>query len=169
MIRRRRGAQRQQPALPDLALPSAGGGEVRLREIAESRSLVIYFYPGSGAGVRWPELAGCTVEACAFRDAMHALASLDTAVIGVSFEEPTRQAEFAAKNELNFPLLWDEAGELARSLGVPVVRREGERFPKRTTFLFARGGHFTARLEDMDAERHAEEVLRLVAANSADG
>ena len=48
-------------AAPDSKLPSNNGGDLSLSEFRGNKSVVLYFYPKD-------KTAGCTTEACAFRD-----------------------------------------------------------------------------------------------------
>jgi peroxiredoxin Q/BCP len=50
---------------------------------------------------------GCTTEACDFRDNLNSLRSAGYQVVGVSKDEPAKNAEFARQERLNFPLLSD--------------------------------------------------------------
>ena len=62
---------------PDFKLPSNSGGEVSLLEFRDNKSVVLYFYPKD-------ETAGCTKEACAFRDSYGAFRAQGAEVLGVS-------------------------------------------------------------------------------------
>ena len=77
----------------------------------KGRKLVIYFYPKA-------DTPGCTTQSCAIRDAMPDLAKLDAAAVGVSPDKPEKQAKFDEKYSLGFPLLADEAHEMAEAYGV---------------------------------------------------
>jgi peroxiredoxin Q/BCP len=75
--------------------------------------LVIYFYPADLTG-------GCTAQACAYRDDMKKLADKGVEVIGVSGDSVENHQKFKKAKELNFTLLADEDGTVAKKLGVPV-------------------------------------------------
>jgi peroxiredoxin Q/BCP len=75
--------------------------------------LVIYFYPGDFT-------PGCTAQANAFRDAMHKLADKGVEVVGVSGDSVKTHDLFKKAQKLNFTLLSDEFGEVAKQFGVPV-------------------------------------------------
>src|SRR6266576_283002 len=53
--------------LPDLALRSTRGKQINLLEESKEGPIVVFFYPGDGAGITYPELVGCTLEARSFR------------------------------------------------------------------------------------------------------
>jgi peroxiredoxin len=107
---------------------------------AQEHHLVLFFYPGDREGLRYPELAGCTAEACAFRDHLFQFRQSGAVVYGVSLQPVERQRGFVAREHLTFPLLSDQSERLVRALGVPVWESEsGERFAVRTTVVVARG------------------------------
>jgi peroxiredoxin Q/BCP len=76
--------------------------------------VVIYFYPGDFT-------PGCTAQANAFRDAMKKLTEKGVEVIGVSGDSVATHEMFKKVQKLNFTLLADESGELAKKFGVPVA------------------------------------------------
>ena len=75
--------------------------------------VVIYFYPGDFT-------PGCTAQANAFRDAMQKLTEKGVEVVGVSGDSVATHALFKKAQKLNFTLLADEHGTVARRFGVPV-------------------------------------------------
>ena len=77
--------------------------------------VVVYFYPAAMTG-------GCTKQACNYRDVKQELADLGAEVIGVNGDTPEGQALFKRAHGLNFALLADEDGAVARAFGVPVKK-----------------------------------------------
>ncbi|MGH7173213.1 MAG: peroxiredoxin [Gemmataceae bacterium] len=75
--------------------------------------VVIYFYPGDFT-------PGCTAQARAFRDAMHKLTDKGVEVVGVSGDSVLTHSRFKKAQKLNFTLLADEEGTIAKLFGVPV-------------------------------------------------
>lgn len=75
--------------------------------------VVIYFYPGDFT-------PGCTAQANAFRDAMNKLTEQGVEVVGVSGDSVQTHELFKKAQKLNFMLLSDEEGTVARLFGVPV-------------------------------------------------
>jgi len=75
--------------------------------------VVVYFYPGDFT-------PGCTAQANAFRDAMHKLAEKGVEVVGISGDAVKTHELFKKAQKLNFPLLADTDGTVARKFGVPV-------------------------------------------------
>lgn len=75
--------------------------------------VVIYFYPGDFT-------PGCTAQAKAFRDAMEKLREKGVEVVGISGDSVETHELFKKAQKLNFTLLSDEDGEVAKRFGVPV-------------------------------------------------
>jgi thioredoxin-dependent peroxiredoxin len=74
--------------------------------------LVVYFYPADLTG-------GCTRQACGFRDDMKELAAKGIEVVGVSGDSVENHQIFKKAKNLNFTLLSDEKGTIAKAFGVP--------------------------------------------------
>ena len=73
--------------------------------------LVVYFYPADMTG-------GCTAQACAYRDALAELQRDDVEVIGVSGDTVENHQHFKKEYDLNFTLLADPKGAIAKAFGV---------------------------------------------------
>lgn len=84
---------------PDFALTAHDGGAVALADF-RGRRLLLWFYPEAGT-------PGCTLEGRSFRDQIEYFIEHGIAVAGVSFDPVERNAEFAARENLPFPLLSD--------------------------------------------------------------
>jgi len=75
--------------------------------------LVVYFYPAAMTG-------GCTKQACGFRDDMKTLKAKGVDVVAVSGDEVRNLELFKKVHDLNFTLLSDEDGKVAKAFGVPL-------------------------------------------------
>jgi peroxiredoxin Q/BCP len=90
--------------------------------------VVIYFYPADFT-------SGCRAQARSFRDNMNQLTADGIAVVGVSGDSVGNHELFKTVENLNFTLLADEDGSVARKFGVPlkeggvVMPRDDERKP----------------------------------------
>ena len=82
----------------------------------EGGLLVVFFFPAAMTG-------GCTAQACSFRDNRSQLVDMGAEVVGISGDQIRNLQIFRGTNNLNFPLLSDVDGSIARAFGVPV--REG--------------------------------------------
>ncbi len=75
--------------------------------------LVVYFYPADLTG-------GCTKQACSYRDDMSKLTEKGAEVVGISGDSAKNHEVFKKVQKLNFTLLADEDGSVAKKFGVPV-------------------------------------------------
>lgn len=117
------------------------------------RWLVLYFYPKDFT-------AGCTAEACDFRDA---LPGLDAAVVGVSPDPQGVHRRFESEHGLPFPLLSDEDHELARAYGAYGTKKAYGRETTgvlRSTFLIDPEGRIARAMTNVRSKGHVGRVER---------
>jgi peroxiredoxin Q/BCP len=135
---------------PDFRLPDQHGKAHTLSDYA-GRWLVLYFYPKD-------DTPGCTREACTFRDGLAKLEAAGAAVAGISVDTQDSHRRFADKYRLPFDLLADTDGRVARQYGV-LMDWKIFRMTKRTTFLISPAGKVQQVYQQVDPERHADEIL----------
>jgi peroxiredoxin Q/BCP len=126
----------------------------------EGRPVVLYFYPKD-------DTPGCTVEACAFRDNLPKFKPGKAAILGVSILDEQSKAKFAAKHDLNFPLLADADHAVADKYGAWQERSMyGRKYMgvARVTYLIGGDGKVVQRWDKVKPNGHAEEVLNAVKA-----
>jgi len=159
---------------PIFEAPADDGELWRSRENVGKSILVVYFYPAAMT-------AGCTTQACTFRDNRSVLQELGAEVVGVSGDRVEALRAFKGVNRLNFPLLSDTAGVVARSFGVPV--REGGTITRevdgadvtlkrdvtmsRWTFIIDRSGRVVFRETEVDPEGDSATVIAHIRQMSA--
>ncbi|MER8018132.1 peroxiredoxin [Streptomyces griseoluteus] len=113
----------------DFALPDETGTERRLTELLADGPVVLFFYPAALT-------AGCTAEACHFRDLAGEFAAAGARPVGVSGDTVEKQQEFAGRHTLGMPLLSDTDGTIRERFG---VKRGFTLAPtKRVTFVIGR-------------------------------
>ncbi|HSZ13239.1 MAG TPA: hypothetical protein VK790_04310 [Solirubrobacteraceae bacterium] len=125
-------------AIPRVILCDAVGRPVGLHE---SRSVVIYTYPGcrSSPGDGEQTAIMDNAQHRAFRQHQQALEARRYIPIGISSQPRIGQQRALVVNRLSHTLLSDPGFELADALGLPTFTREGERFYQRLV-LIASGG-----------------------------
>jgi thioredoxin-dependent peroxiredoxin len=96
---------------PDFALKDQQGNERTLSTMLLNGPVVLFFYPAAMT-------KGCTKESCHFRDLASEFAALGSQRLGVSMDSVAKQAEFTTKNDLDYPLLADVDGAVAKLYGV---------------------------------------------------
>lgn len=128
------------------------GRPVRIGPDAE-RVTVLYFYPKD-------ETAGCTAQACSFRDAYEDFLGAGAVVVGVSGDSDESHESFAAHHRLPFLLVSDADGSLRRLYG---IKRTLGLLPGRVTFVIDRDGIVRHVFESqLRAGKHVEEALSAV-------
>lgn len=154
------------PAFEGLA---DNGKPWRSRDHVGQKLLVVYFYPAAMTG-------GCTKQACMFRDNRSRLQALGADVVGVSGDRIANLKAFKGSNRLNFPLLSDTAGVVARAFGVPV--KEGGQIARpmdgkqiqftrdltaaRWTFIIDRSGKVVYKDTAVNPSGDGEDVVAVV-------
>jgi peroxiredoxin Q/BCP len=145
---------------PDFALSDAEGRRVSLSDLLARGPLVLYFYPQD-------ETMGCTVEACAFRDAHQEFVDVGAQVVGISRDSPESHARFVAHHRLPFVLLSDGTGEVHRRYGIGKLLG----IVDRVTFVIDRDGvvrhRFDSKLRWRAHVTTALSALKDVSASSA--
>jgi len=119
---------------------------------------------------------GCTKQACSYRDHSGDLQSADVVVVGVSGDKIENLRLFKKAENLNFTLLSDEKGDIAKAFGVPVsegasIKRTVEGIEhelvrgvtaKRWTFIVGKDMKIIYKNESVNAEKDSEEVLSFI-------
>ncbi|MEP7088549.1 MAG: peroxiredoxin [Nocardioidaceae bacterium] len=114
--------------VPDFELPDQDGTTVRLSTRLADGPVVLFFYPAAMT-------PGCTKEACHFRDLASEFSAAGAQRLGISVDAVSKQQEFSELHALDYPLLSDESGDVARSFG---VKRRYVTPVKRATFVIDR-------------------------------
>lgn len=132
-------------ALPEVELESSTGGTVNLAHATPR--LVLYVYPSATGTPElptpdWaqiPGAIGCTAESWAFRELRPTFQALGVTVMGMSAQTTEAQRTFAARRDIDFPLLSDLELRLAREPGLPTFTAGNLHLYRRLT-LFAESG-----------------------------
>lgn len=129
--------------------------------------VVVYFYPADFTG-------GCTRQACGFRDDMKKLEGQDVEVVGVSGDTPETHEAFKKYHNLNFTLLADEDGAVAKKFGVPVRPGGTVNIPDsdkkatrgvttaRWTFVIDKDGRIALKNTQVNAADDSQAILQAV-------
>ena len=158
--------------IPDFTARDAQGEAWRLKDHLGKNTLVVYFYPVAFTG-------GCTKQACAYRDKKNDLDAADVQVIGISGDQPENLKYFAAAHGLNFTLLSDAEGKVAKLFGVPTgeggildqeidgktVELKRGVTTARWTFIIDKTGKVVYKNEKVDPTADPEEILRFLKKN----
>lgn len=111
---------------PDFTLADAHNVPCTLSTLLANGPVVLFFYPAAMT-------TGCTAETCHFRDLTSEFADVGAQPVGISPDEPAKQAQFSTKHAFDFPLLSDSDGTVAAQFGVR--RKFGPLLTRRQTFV----------------------------------
>ena len=138
---------------PDFALENTSRQVIRLSDFRGKKNVVLAFHPLAFTPV-------CSVQMQNYQKALPAFDSLDTVVLGISFDlGPSHAAWANSLGGLSFDLLSDvhPHGKVARDYG---AFREGDSLPDRAIFVIDKAGVIRwAKLHDMGEQPDLEELL----------
>jgi thioredoxin-dependent peroxiredoxin len=98
---------------PVVSAKDENGKTWKSTDVVGKKTLVLYFYPADFTG-------GCTKQACGFRDDIEKLHGQGVEVVGVSGDTVKTHDLFKKHHKLNFTLLADEQGDIAKAFGIPM-------------------------------------------------
>jgi peroxiredoxin/MoaA/NifB/PqqE/SkfB family radical SAM enzyme len=142
-----------QPA-PPFSLRAGMGTRVSLEDLA-TPWVALAFYPEDGS-------PACTAEACSLQAGLPRLRELGITVLGISPDPPARHVRFAKANGLDYLLLSDADGAVARAYralasgGGPRPRFE------RSTYLIGPNRRIAHVLVDPDVRGHAAQIASAI-------
>jgi peroxiredoxin Q/BCP len=147
------------------------GKTFKSEDVVGKKIVVVYFYPADLTG-------GCTRQACGFRDDMSKLTDKGVEVIGVSGDSVENHKLFKADKNLNFTLLADEKGEVAKKFGVPfkpgpatakVKDKDGKAIEltrggtaSRWTFVIGKDGKIIAKNDKVNAAEDSKAIMKII-------
>ena len=157
---------------PEFSATTDDGSTWDLKDHIGKDNIVVYFFPAAMT-------TGCTKEACAYRDVKNDIQSADAMVVGISGDNVDGLKLFKKAENLNFPLLSDSHGEIAKKFGVPT--RDGGKITRevdgksydlvrgitasRWTFIINKQGNIAYINEKVDAPNDASQVLQFMKNN----
>ncbi|KYF64609.1 peroxiredoxin [Sorangium cellulosum] len=147
---------------PDFSLESDGGETVSLADFP-GKTVVLYFYPKD-------DTPGCTREAQAFSEALHAFTEAGAVVLGVSRDSVERHRKFRAKYDLGVTLLSDPdltAHEAYSAYGEKTMYGKKVMGTIRSTFIIGPDRTVKHIFSGVKVDGHADAVLALVRGGGA--
>lgn len=145
---------------PEFSLEDQDGNQVSLSQFL-GQVVVVYFYPKAMT-------PGCTVQACALRDAQAELKKAGVVVLGISPDAAKRLKRFEERDELNFTLLSDEDHAVADLFGVWGLKKfMGREYDgiHRMTFIIDKEGNIAHTMTKVKTKSHHEDVLEWISEN----
>ena len=124
------------------------GSKFALADVVGKSNIVLYFYPKDFT-------AGCTKEACSFRDIWDRAASFGATVVGVSSDSQETHARFKREHNLQFTLVSDSSKSIRKLYGAT-----GALIPPRVTFIIDTSGKIRNIFNSqINISKHIEESL----------
>jgi peroxiredoxin Q/BCP len=145
--------------VPSLNGVTNDGSELKLASL-KGQWIVVYFYPKDST-------PGCTNEAKDFRDLYPKFRQRHARVIGVSRDSVKSHANFAAKQELPFPLVSDSDETWCQAFDViheKVLYGKHHLGIVRSTFLIDPAGKLVHEWRGAKVPGHAQDVLDTIPA-----
>jgi len=137
---------------PDFDVTSSDGRALKLSDFRHKKNVVLYFYPQDFTLV-------CTRETCGFRDIYDDLASKDTEVIGVSFDDHDSHESFRKKHNVPFPLVSDTKHGLAEKYETTGTVMKLLNRGSRVTYVIDKEGRIAGVFKaEISAQTHIEGV-----------
>ena len=139
---------------PDFKLMGSDGKEHSLSDY-KGKNIVLYFYPKDNT-------AGCTTEACDFRDNIQSFHDLNAIILGVSRDSLASHDKFITKLSLPFVLLSDPDEIVCKLYDVIKEKNMyGKKYMgvERSTFLINKEGILIEEFRKVRVKGHIEKVL----------
>ena len=144
--------------IPDITVTTHDGTVTTLSALAGGGPLAVFFYPKAFT-------AGCTAQACHFRDLGAEFAELGASRVGVSRDDTQTQARFAGEHDFDYPLIADRDGSVSKAFG---AKRVGPVPSRRQTYVLDADLTVLAVISDeLRMDRHADDALDVLRAHRA--
>ncbi|MGW1916472.1 peroxiredoxin [Streptomyces sp. NPDC002076] len=138
-------------SVPDFTLPDETGNPRSLGEFLAQGPVVLFFYPAAMS-------AGCTKEACHFRDLAAEFKAVGAQRVGISPDTPEKQQKFTERHSFDYPLLSDPDGAVARIFDAH--RSWGPLNAKRKTFVIGTDFRLIEAIKsEINMNAHADRAL----------
>ena len=142
---------------PEFTLPNQAGESVSLSDF-EGKQVVVWFFPKAST-------PGWTNEGIGFRDELKKYNKLNTIIIGVSADPPSKQKKFVDKYSFNYPMLCDESHEMLESYGVWSLKKfMGREYMgiSRVTYILDKNHIIKEVIEKVNTKSHACDILEMI-------
>lgn len=139
---------------PEFSLMGSDGKEHKLSDYI-GKKVVLYFYPKDNT-------AGCSKEACSFRDNIKTVTDLNAVVLGISKDSLKSHDKFIEKFNLPFVLLSDEEEKVCKLYDVIKEKNMyGRKYMgiERSTFVIDEDGILKKVFRKVKVNGHIEKVI----------
>ncbi len=125
--------------------------EIKNNRDFKNKWVVYYFYPKD-------KTPGCTTEAKNFANQQASFDSLNTKIVGISYDDSASHKDFAEIYDVKFTLLADVDHKLTKALDVDSLFPWPH--PSRQTFLVNQKGNIVKHYKDVDPDSHSSQLLK---------
>jgi len=140
---------------PEFAGKTDEGKPWKSADHVGEKVIVVYFYPKDMT-------PGCTKQACTYRDMQKDFEGKEVEVIGVSGDTVESHQKFKKEHDLNFTLLADPKGEIAKAFGVKLLAGGDTIVTARWTFIIDEDGKIAYKNDEVDAAKDPVTVLKVI-------
>ena len=154
---------------PNIKTFADDGKMWNIKKYLGKKFIIVYFYPAAMTG-------GCTKQARAYSSFESDINSAQAVVVGVSGDNVKGLQLFKKANNLNFTLLSDESGEIAKAFGVTTrdggtvtceIDGKSEKLVRgitasRVTFIIDKNGKIIYTNDKVDAPKDVKDVLEFL-------
>lgn len=133
---------------PEFSLPGSDGKTYSLADFKGKKVVVLAWFPKAFTG-------GCTQECRSFGKDGEAMRMFGAAYFTASVDTPETNKKFAKSLEVDYPILSDPEGKVARAYGVV---DDQHKLPQRWTFIIGTDGKILAIDKHVKTESHAGDV-----------
>ena len=142
---------------PEFTLHNQEGESVSLSDF-EGKQVVVWFFPKAST-------PGWTNEGIGFRDELKKYDKLNTTIIGVSADPPSKQKKFVDKYSFNYPMLCDESHKMLENYGVWGLKKfMGREYMgiSRVTYILDKNHIIKEVIEKVNTKSHACDILEMI-------
>jgi peroxiredoxin Q/BCP len=137
---------------PGFTAATSTGEQFQLSTYRGKSNVVLFFYPQDFT-------AGCTAQACAFRDSYAEIKKYEAVIFGVSLDNAAAHEKFAASYHLPFPLISDAGGAISKLYQARWLFGLWP-YAKRVTYVIDKKGIVRSVIHhEVNIGRHLEDLL----------
>lgn len=139
---------------PDFSLPDENG-EIHKLSDYRGQKVILYFYPKDNT-------AGCTRQACGFKDRYPLIQEKGAVVLGISKDSVRAHKNFKTKYDLPFTLLSDPEHQVIEMYGVWKEKKNYGRVYMgivRSTYLIDEKGIIVKALEKVKPDQNPQDMV----------
>jgi peroxiredoxin Q/BCP len=139
---------------PNFVLPASNNTQISLEDY-KKQFIVLYFYPKDST-------PGCTKEAIDFSENIEEFTKLNTAIVGISKDTPSKHDKFIEKNALKVSLASDLDGKVIENYGAWIEKNMyGKKYMgiERLTVLIGLENRILQIWRKVRVKDHAKNVL----------